>query len=75
MAIRFRYAIRYPNIKNWVYHKTDDIIQAAEQGVLPPRIMITTHPQRWTDKRVEWVKEIFTQTLKNVVKRILIKIK
>lgn len=61
--------------KNWVYHKTDDIIQAAEQGVLPPRIMITTHPQRWTDKRVEWVKEIFTQTLKNVVKRILIKIK
>ncbi len=61
--------------KNWVYHKTDDIIQAAEQGVLPPRIMITTHPQRWTDKRVEWLKEIFTQTLKNVVKRILIKIK
>ena len=55
-----------------VYHATDDIIRAVEEGSLPNRIMITTHPQRWTDKRVEWVKEIFTQTIKNVVKRILI---
>ncbi len=55
-----------------VYHATDDIIRAAEESSLPNRIMITTHPQRWTDKRVEWVKEIFTQTIKNVVKRILI---
>ena len=55
-----------------LYHATDDIIRAAEEGSLPNRIMITTHPQRWTDKRVEWVKEIFTQTIKNVVKRILI---
>lgn len=61
--------------KGWVYHSTNDIIEAAEQGILPSCIMITTHPQRWTDKRVEWVKEIFTQTIKNVVKRFLIKFK
>lgn len=59
--------------KNWVYHTTDDIIKAAQQGILPPRIMITTHPQRWTDKRYAWTKELVMQTLKNAVKRILIK--
>ena len=59
--------------KNWIYHKTDEIIQAAEQGTLPNQIMITTHPQRWTDKRQAWVKEMFTQTIKNIIKRILIK--
>lgn len=58
-----------------VYHRTNDIICAAESGTLPACIMITTHPQRWTDKRVEWVREIFTQTIKNILKRILIKIK
>lgn len=58
-----------------VYHRTNDIIHAAECGKLPACIMITTHPQRWTDKRVEWVREIFTQTIKNVIKRLIIKLK
>lgn len=58
-----------------VYHRTNDIIRAAEGGTLPACIMITTHPQRWTDKRVEWVREIFTQTIKNVIKRLIIKLK
>jgi hypothetical protein len=61
--------------KELVYHKTGDIIRAAENDTLPPCIMITTHPQRWTDERVEWVKEMFTQTIKNVIKRLIIKIK
>ena len=60
--------------KELVYHKTGDIIRAAENDTLPPCIMITTHPQRWTDERVEWVKEMFTQTIKNVIKRLIIKI-
>lgn len=58
--------------KNWVYHTTEDIIRAAEQGSLPQRIMITTHPQRWTDKRYAWAKELMMQTIKNTIKRILI---
>ena len=61
--------------KELVYHKTGDIIRAAENDTLPPCIMITTHPQRWTDERVEWVREMFTQTIKNVIKRLIIKIK
>ena len=63
------------NAQGLVFHATDDIIQAAEQGNLPPRIMITTHPQRWTDNRRAWLKEIMVQNLKNVIKRLIIKLK
>ena len=58
-----------------VYHTTDDIICAAERGSLPPRIMITTHPQRWTDNRLAWLKELLVQNLKNIIKRLIIKLK
>ena len=63
------------NTQGLVYHTTDDIIRAAERGSLPPRIMITTHPQRWTDNRLAWLKELLVQNLKNIIKRILIRIK
>ena len=63
------------NEQGLVYHATDDIIKVAEHGSLPPRIMITTHPQRWTDNRRAWVKEIMIQNAKNVIKRLIIKIK
>jgi hypothetical protein len=55
-----------------VYHSTRDIINAVEKGILPLRMMITTHPQRWTDNRLPWLKESMVQPLKNIVKRILI---
>ena len=58
-----------------VYHSTNDIIRAIEQGTLPPRIMITTHPQRWTDNRLAWLKELLVQNLKNIIKRLIIKLK
>ena len=63
------------NMQGLVYHATDDIIRAAEQGSLPARIMITTHPQRWTDKRLAWLKELLVQNLKNIIKRLIIKLK
>ena len=63
------------NAQGLVFHATDDIIQAADQGSLPPRIMITTHPQRCTDNRRAWLKEIMVQNLKNVIKRLIIKLK
>lgn len=55
-----------------VYHTTDDVIRAAKRGALPARIMITTHPQRWTDNILVWSKELLLQSLKNIVKRLLI---
>lgn len=55
-----------------VFHSTDDIVQAANAGKLPKRIMITTHPQRWTDKPAEWFMEMMLQNVKNIVKRIVV---
>ena len=59
----------------WVYKRTDDIIRACNNGTLPQRIMITTHPQRWTDNTLQQCKEMLLQNLKNTIKYVLIKIR
>jgi len=48
------------------------IIKAAENNKLPNKTMITTHPQRWTDKLLPWLKELVWQGMKNLIKRILV---
>lgn len=54
------------------FHSTQDVISAAKSGKLPKQLMITTHPQRWTDNNRLWWKEMISQNLKNIVKRIMI---
>lgn len=56
----------------WVYHSTDDVIQAINQGTFPNQVLVNTHPQRWTDNRYQWFKELTLQSVKNVVKRLII---
>ena len=58
--------------KGQVYHSTDDIIGAIRNEQLPKCLMITTHPQRWTDNPAEWLKELVTQKTKNMVKRMIV---
>ena len=58
-----------------VFHSTKDIIKAAENNQLPNKIMITTHPQRWTDRPLPWVKELVWQRVKNVGKYFLVKMR
>jgi hypothetical protein len=55
------------------FKTTKDIIDNVD--LLPDKLMITVHPQRWTDAPLPWVKELIMQNMKNVVKRLLIKIK
>ena len=55
-----------------VYHSTDDVMRAIEEGTLPHQLMITTHPQRWTDHLLPWGKELVSQKIKNIVKKMLI---
>lgn len=55
-----------------VFRTTADIVEAAERGTLPPHVMMTTHPQRWTDARGAWFKELCLQRAKNCVKRLLV---
>ena len=54
------------------FHTTGDIIGAVSRGMLPDKIMFTTHPQRWTDNRWKWWRELISQNLKNEVKRIIV---
>ena len=56
-----------------VFRSTGDIIRAANKGNLPDTIMITVHPQRWTNKFSPWLKELVWQNTKNVYKYFLVR--
>ena len=71
---------KMPQQEEWirqglVFHSTKDIIRATEDGKLPDKIMFTFHPQRWNDKTFPWLKELICQNVKNIGKRMLIRIK
>lgn len=60
--------------KGLVYHATDDLINAISDGNMPKQMMMTTHPQRWTNNKFLWIKEFCCQSIKNSVKGLLIKL-
>jgi hypothetical protein len=51
--------------------KSDDIISTATANELPQQMMITVHPQRWSDDLFTWMWEYGTQTIKNSIKRLV----
>ena len=53
------------------FHSTFDIITAAKTGTFPDKIMLTVHPQRWTNKSLPWIKELIWQNVKNAAKRFI----
>jgi hypothetical protein len=55
------------------YHSTFDIINASNKDNLPEKIMLTLHPQRWTDRLGPWVKELVWQNVKNQVKLLMVR--
>ena len=58
--------------KGLSWHGTEQLIEAIEKDQVPNHVMITTHPQRWTNKKAEWWLEMMAQSAKNIIKRILI---
>jgi predicted glycosyltransferase len=54
-------------------HKTSDLINWLKTTNQYSEIMITTHPQRWTNKLVPWLYELVLQRIKNVIKLNLAK--
>lgn len=54
-------------------HSTQDLINWLDGRPENDVLMITTHPQRWTDHPVEWLQEYLFQHLKNVVKAFVVK--
>jgi len=55
------------------FHSTMDIIKALRNNQLPDKIMLTIHPQRWTDNDFLWIKELIWQKFKNLIKYMKIK--
>jgi hypothetical protein len=76
----YRFSVRdkMPQQEQWikdglVFGRTSDIVRAAHANALPPRIMITVHPQRWTNSPLAWMWELLFQNIKNVVKWFVVR--
>lgn len=54
---------------NFNFETTLNITENIQK--LPDKIMITVHPQRWSDNWFIWTKELILQNVKNVVKRLI----
>ena len=54
------------------WHTTPQLAAAVRSGRLPAQVLVTTHPQRWTDSFVPWMRELLLQNAKNIVKRLLV---
>lgn len=57
------------------FTETNQIIEAFTKNKLPNQIMFTFHPQRWNDNFINWFIEFNSQNVKNLVKRLLIKVR
>jgi hypothetical protein len=55
------------------YHSMSDILKAIRENSFPKVVLMTLHPQRWTDNWFFWTKEFYLQNLKNMVKRHMVK--
>jgi len=56
-------------------NSTFDLINWIENSGNIQPLMISTHPQRWTDNKLSWLKEYIGQNIKNLLKEILLKIR
>ncbi len=63
------------NKRGLTFHSTDDVIEGLRKGIIPKRMMLTTHPQRWNPFGLAWCKELLLQSAKNIVKRAIVKAK
>lgn len=72
ISVRDKPNTEYRSPITHTFSTTTHIITAALSGYLPPHIMLTVHPQRWTSSPLAWVSELIIQNLKNMVKVVLI---
>ncbi|MDF1559938.1 MAG: hypothetical protein P1P83_07000 [Bacteroidales bacterium] len=60
-----------PAMRHPVFRSTFDILDAVTAGVVPSRILLTLHPQRWDDKLLPWLRELIWQNIKNTGKGLI----
>lgn len=61
--------------KSHSFKTTKDIINNVRAKNLPDKLMLTFHPQRWTDKPAPWFLELISQKTKNVAKYFLMRLR
>jgi hypothetical protein len=71
--VSVRDKVKKNSFSNLSFHSTEDLIEVIKKGDYPEKVMMTFHPQRWTDSPSAWVKEFVLQNAKNIIKGILIK--
>jgi hypothetical protein len=47
------------------------LIRLIQEGGLASQIMINTHPQRWNDNVLLWLRELLWQNIKNIAKKAI----
>ncbi|MFO7751218.1 MAG: hypothetical protein R6V54_14110 [Desulfobacteraceae bacterium] len=52
---------------------SNDLMDKIQNRELPNKVMINTHPQRWSDCPVRWGTELVVQSVKNVAKRVVLR--
>lgn len=53
-------------------NSTKHLIALIEKRIVPEKIIINTHPQRWFNWGIGWVKELMCQNMKNVLKKVVV---
>ncbi|MCD4747646.1 MAG: hypothetical protein K8R58_15225 [Bacteroidales bacterium] len=51
-----------------------DIIDKIRSDKMPTQIMLNIHPHNWAESDLCWLKTKYYQSLKNIIKRVLIKV-
>ncbi|MCD4737360.1 MAG: hypothetical protein K8R53_15050 [Bacteroidales bacterium] len=54
---------------NYNLRTTDEIIGILGLDSFPEKVMFVFHPQRWDDNTIAWIKELFIQNSKNLIKK------
>ena len=68
ISVRDHVETRYSIPVNSTQHMIDLIVS----NQLPDKIMINTHPHRWSSNIIEWSSEYMLQNIKNQVKKLII---
>ena len=55
------------------FRHTRQIIDAVSKGKFPHQAILNFHPQRWSNSPVPWAKELVWQSVKNIVKAVIVK--
>ena len=70
--VSLRDKVKLANEFNNIKH-TKDLIKELSNGRLPDKLLITFHPQRWTDNKFLWTWELIWQNIKNPIKWVMVK--